>query len=447
MAVTQEEDAAPAAPPSRWLLDVTPLRTSPAYAKFWLGGIASGVGAQLTVVAVGVQVYAMTGSTGAVSLVGGVALVPMVLVGLLGGSVVDAFDRRKVLVAVATASWLCTAGIATAAWVGLHSVVPLYVLTALQATASTLVGIARFTVVPQVVPPRLIPAAASLSGVSAGLQVAVGPALGGVLVASVGFAWTYTADVVLYSTAMLGILALPAMPPAVRTRAGVRSVLAGARALSGIRPIRTAFWLLLVSMAFGRPQALYPALGHGLVGGGPVTVGLLGTFAACGAIASSVVSGRFATVRRRGAGMLRAVIGYGTAICALGVVVGTLGRTGSGTPGRADPRVLVAVAVVLVVVGFCDNASGIFRTTMLQTEVPDEVRGRVQGFFTVLLTAGPRLGDVYVGVVSTVADPWWAPLAGGALVVVLAGAIARHDPDFRHRLAPAPAATDRRMAA
>ncbi len=421
----------------RWFLDLSPLRTSPAYARFWAGGVASGVGAQLTAVAVAIQVFHLTGSTGAVSLVGGIALAPMIVAGVLGGSVVDAFDRRTVLAWVAVLSWLSTAGIAVAAWGGVSTVAPLYALTAVNATASTLVGIARFSVVRQVVRRSQLPAAAALSGVSAGLQVAVGPALGGLLVAGVGFAWTYTIDVVLYSAAMAGILSLPALPPAVRTRVGARSVVAGARALAAAPGMRTVLRLQVVTMAFGRPQALFPALGATLIGGGPVTVGLLSTFAAVGAILSSVFSGRLGAVRRRGRGMVRAVLVYGVALCAFGVVLATLGRSGHGTPERADTAVLVAAALALAVCGFTDNTAGIFRTTMIQTEVPDEVRGRVQGFFTLLLTAGPRLGDVYVGLVATALAAWWAPLGGGLLVVALTAALVRAAPDFSRRVAPA----------
>ncbi len=421
----------------RWLLDLAPLRTSSAYARFWAGGVASGVGAQLTAVAVAIQVYDLTGSTTAVSLVGAFALVPMVLAGVLGGTVVDAFDRRKVLAWVAALSWLSTAGIAAAAWAGAGSVAPLYALTAVNATASTLVGIARFSVVPQIVPRDQLPAAAALSGISAGLQVAVGPALGGLLVAGVGFAWTYTVDVLLYTTAMAGILTLPALPPARRARVGLRAVAEGARALARAPGLRIAFRLQVVTMAFGRPQALFPALGAALIGGGAVTVGTLSTCVAVGAVVSSLLSGRLGTVRRRGRGMVRAAVVHGLGLVAFGVVLVTVGRGGPATPERVEPAALLGAAIALGVCGFADNVAGIFRTTMIQTEVPDEVRGRVQGFFTLLLTAGPRLGDVYVGLAALALAPWWAPLSGGLLVVVLTGLLVRAAPDFWRRASPA----------
>ena len=92
------------------MVDLTPLRVSPAFARLWWGGAISGVGAQLTVVAVGLQVYDITQSTLAVSLVGGIALAPMIVAGLWGGMLADAFDRRLVLFVSAIVGWAATAG-------------------------------------------------------------------------------------------------------------------------------------------------------------------------------------------------------------------------------------------------------------------------------------------------------------------------------------------------
>jgi Transmembrane secretion effector len=404
-----------------WVLDLTPLRESPVYARLWAGGVISGVGAQLTIVAVGVQIYELTQSTFAVSLVGIIALGPMIIVGIFGSSLVDAFDRRIVLIWAALASWASAAGIAILAWSGTENLVPLYALTTLGAVSSTIVGAARFAILPRLVPTRQLPAAAALSGVSAGLQATVGPALAGLLIASVGFAWTYSIDVLLYSAAFFGIVTLPPIrPTGDRIRLGLGSVLGGIKFLASSPTLRAPFVLHLVCMAFGRPQVLYPALAATVFGGGALVVGLLSSSAAIGVLASSAFSGRVVRIRRQGVAVGLAAVGFGASTTAVGLIIAGAGGRESGV--ALVP--LVAACVLLCLSGAADNVASIFRTTMMQTTAPDEVRGRVQGLITVSLTAGPRMGDAFVGALSGV-SLWAAPVVGGGIIMVAAAATTR----------------------
>ncbi|MFJ6003110.1 MFS transporter [Arthrobacter sp. NPDC092385] len=425
----------PTVPPGKsragWLVDTAPLRESPAYARMWLSGVISGIGSNATIVAVGIHMYDLTQSTFAVALVGAFALGPMILVGIFGGAVVDAFDRRRVLVIVSVIAWLSTVGLAVVAWLGVRDTTPYYALTTLSAASSTLVGTARFAIHPRLVVRPLLPAAAALSGISAGLQATIGPAMAGILVATVGFAWTYSVDVLLYVVGILGIVSLPAIPPARDApRFGLAAVRSGFQFLLAARNIRMAFFLHMVAMSFGRPQVLFPALGATLLGGGALTVGLLTTAGAVGVLLSSALSRPLGTVRRQGLGIIRATSCAGLAISALGILLVTL-APGNGTGDPNIPAIALA-AVLLCAWGAADNVAGIFRTTMLQTAAPDDVRGRMQGLFTVLLTAGPRLGDVFMGSIATIAALWFPPVLGGLLIVALVALFARPGTSFRH---------------
>jgi MFS family permease len=406
-----------------WALDVTPLRENPAYARLWGGGVTSGIGAQLTVVAIGVQVYELTGSTFAVSLVGIIALGPMIVVGVFGSSLVDRFDRRIVLIWAAIASWVSVGGIAALAWAGNEELAPLYALTTLSSVSSTIVGAARFAILPRLVPPHHLPAAAALSGVSAGLQATVGPALAGFLISGLGFGWTYTIDVLLYTTAFLGIITLPPIrPEGERISLGPRSVLDGVRFLASSPALRAPFLLHIVCMVFGRPQVLYPALAATVFGGGAVVVGLLSTSAAIGVLGSSALSGGIVRIRRQGTAVGLAGVGFGGTILVVGLVI-----------AAADPRdeqegvalvPLIVACAVLCLSGAADNIATIFRTTMMQSAAPDAVRGRIQGLTTVVLTAGPRAGDAWGGALSGL-SLWAAPAVGGGLIVLAAAATTR----------------------
>lgn len=385
--------------------------------------VGVGIGAQLTVVAIGVQIYDLTSSTFAVSLVGIIAFAPMVVVGIFGSSLVDAFDRRIALIVAAIVSWVAAGGIAALAWMGNGALPPLYALATLSSVSSTIVGAARFAILPRLVPARQLPSAAALSGVSAGLQVTFGPALAGLLIAGTGYAWTYSIDVMLYTTAFLGIVMLPPIrPEGKRISLGPRSALDGVRFLAASPALRAPVILHVVCMVFGRPQALYPALAATVFGGGPLVVGLLSSSAAVGVLASSVLSGRIVRIRRQGVAVGVAGVGFGASTLAVGLVIAVAGRGASDTEIARLP--LLLACLLLALAGASDNVVSIFRTTMMQSVPPDAVRGRIQGLSTVVLTAGPRVGAAWVGALSAL-SLWAAPAIGGVIIVLAAAATTR----------------------
>ncbi|WP_181429223.1 MFS transporter [Curtobacterium sp. MCSS17_008] len=422
------------APRRRLLADLTPLRRSPAFARLWAGTAIAGIGTQMTTVAVGLEVYEITRSTFAVSLVGVIALLPMIVAGLYGGMLSDAFDRRTVALWSAVVAWLAIALIATHAWLGLQSVALLYVLATVNAVAATVNGAARAAIVPRLVGTDLLPAASALGGIAVGLQVTVGPAVAGVLIAAVGFAPTYTIDVVLFSCAFLGVFTLPKLAAEHGAlKPGLGSLVEGARFLRRSRNITMTFVLDIIAMTFGQPRVLYPAIGALVIGGGSITVGALTAAYAIGALLSSVFSGPLGHVRRQGEAVGWAITVYGGAIAAFGVVVG-LAHVLGGRAGEAfDAGILPALgfaALFLALAGGADNVSSVFRNTILQAAAPDGMRGRLQGIFVVVVTGGPRVGDLYAGLVVAVgiAVP---PVLGGVLIIGLVALLLRLVPSFR----------------
>ncbi|WP_258065822.1 MFS transporter [Rathayibacter sp. AY2B5] len=421
----------PRAPRRSHVLDVSPLRESPAFARLWAGNVISGIGGQMTIVAVGLHIYELTGSTLAVALVGVVALVPTVIAGLYGGMLADAFDRHLVLLLAAVVAWGSTAGIAALAWLGAETPLSLYALTAVNAVATTVIVTTRMTLAPRLLRTELVPAAAALGGIASGVEVTVGPALAGVLVASSGFAITYTIDVVLFLAAFLGIAGLPALvPEGERQRPGLESLRYGLGFLKGAPNIRMSFLVDIVAMTFGQPRVVFPAAAAVLLGGGAVTVGALTAAFAIGALISGVFSGRLTGVRRQGLAIGRSIQVYGAFVVAFGAVL--LGAALVQHDASAPNAVLIALAAVaLAGAGASDNVSSIFRQTMLQTAVPDNMRGRLQGVFIVVVTGGPRVGDLYTGLLASLALLWLPPLAGGLAIIAILAAVLRLRPGFR----------------
>jgi MFS family permease len=426
---------APTPPRRRRFVDLTPLRASPAFARLYAGSAISGIGTQLTIVAVGLQVYDITRSTFAVSLVGGIALLPMIIAGLWGGMLADSFDRRTVAIVSSLVGWTATLGLLTLSIVDLSlgdrvPVWPLYIFTTITAVAATVNQTTRSSIYPRLLPAHLIAPASAMNGAAFGIQLTLGPALAGVLVATAGFAWTYAADAVLFAAAFIGLFTLPKLPAAHdAVRPGWRSLREGLAYLRRAPNIRAGFLVDLLAMGLGRPNVLLPAVGAIVIGGGPVTVGILTASAAIGTFLTGLFSGPVGHVRWQGRAIARSVMLYGAFVAMFGVVVlvmqtADVGPVGEGF-GQVNPVALVLAAIALAGTGASDEVSAIFRSTMMLVATPDHMRGRLQGIFTVVVTGGPRVGDLYMGILATAVALWFPPVLGGLVIVVAVGVIGR----------------------
>src|SRR5918994_3100474 len=195
------------------LLDLTPLRASVEFRRLWWGlGIAN-LGSQLTLVAVGLQVYAISGSTLSVGILGICALVPLITLGLYGGALVDAYDRRTVALLSAMGLFVSTAALAVQAWLHVDSVILLYLLVALQSAAFAINNPARTAIIPRLLKPSLLPAANVLTTTAWSTALVLGPLVGAALVAASGFAAAYTVDMIMFTVGLWALWRLPPLPP------------------------------------------------------------------------------------------------------------------------------------------------------------------------------------------------------------------------------------------
>ncbi|MDQ0074849.1 MFS transporter [Arthrobacter oryzae] len=409
------------------LADITPLRESPDFRRLWLGSAVSNLGSQLTLVAVSLEVYRLTQDSLYVGLLSIFALVPLVLGGLLGGSIADAHDRRRVALLATSVLWLTTAGLALQAWLEVGNVWLLYLLVAVQSGAQAINQPARSAIIPMLVRKELLPAANALSMISFGLAMTAGPLLAGVLVAWVGFGWTYTLDVASFVFAFWALLKLPPMPPGKEAhRAGLRSVVEGFRFL-GTRPnLRMTFVIDLVAMIFAQPRALMPAIGAVMIGGGEATVGVLLASTAVGAFLAGLFSGPLGGIRGQGSAVVWSVMGWGASIAGFGLVVVLAGRSGED----GVTLWLLPAALCCALAGISDSVSAVFRTTILQAATPDHLRGRLQGVFVVVVAGGPRIGDMLAGGGTKLLSEGWVLLLGGLLCIAVAWTLARWQSGF-----------------
>jgi MFS family permease len=420
------------------LADTTPLKVSADYRRLWFGLSVSNIGTQVTIVAVGLQIYALTGSTLAVGLLGLFSLVPLVVLGLYGGALVDHYDRRKVSLLSSLVLWVVVAGIAAQAWFEVESVHLLYGLVAVQSAAFAINNPARSAIIPRLLPKELMPAANALMTLSWNVALTGGPLIGALLVSQLGYAWAYTLDMVLFLAALWAVFRLPPVPPegepagtlSGRGRMGVvglRSVLDGLRYLATQPNVRTTFLVDICAMVLSFPRVLWPAAGVIYLGGGETTTGLLAAAFAAGGILAGVFSGGLTRIRKQGQVIIWAITGWAVSIAAFGLVLVLVGR---GSPDGPIVWAVVAAGVALALAGGSDSVSSVFRQSILQTATPDHMRGRLQGVFIVVVAGGPRLGEMVLGAEATWFGEGWAAVAGGLTCLVLLWLIVRLTPRF-----------------
>ncbi|MDR7383452.1 MFS transporter [Promicromonospora iranensis] len=416
------------------LADTTPLRVSPDFRRLWFGLSVSNIGTQVTIVAVGLQIYALTGSTLAVGLLGLFSLVPLVALGLYGGALVDHYDRRKVSLVSSLVLWVVVAGIAVQAWLGLESVPLLYGLVAVQSAAFAINNPARSAIIPRLLPKELMPAANALMTLSWNVALTGGPLIGALLVAQLGYAWAYTLDMVLFLAALWAVFRLPPVlpegteadgPQNGRSRVrgvGLRSVLDGLRYLATQPNVRTTFLVDICAMVLSFPRVLWPAAGVIYLGGGETTTGVLAAAFAVGGILAGVFSGGLTRIRKQGQVIVWAITAWAVSIAAFGLVLVLVGR---GSPDGPIVWAVVVAGIALALAGGSDSVSSVFRQSILQTATPDHMRGRLQGVFIVVVAGGPRLGEMVLGVEATWFGEGWAAVVGGLTCLVLLWVIVR----------------------
>jgi MFS family permease len=410
--------------------DTTPLR-NPYFRRLWSANIVTVIGAQLTVVAVPAQIYAITGSSAYVGLTGLFGLVPLVVFGLWGGALADVMDRRTLLIvstlgliATSAAFWLQAALGAGDVWL----------LLGLFAVQQAFFGVnqpTRSAILPKLLPDEQLPAANALNMTVMMAGAIAGPLVGGALIPVVGFSWLYLVDTCTLFATLSAVVRLPRLRvEGAAGTPGLRAVADGLRYLRGHRVLLMSFVVDLIAMIFGMPRALFPEMAHVDFGGpaeGGLAFALLFAAIPIGSVIGGVLSGWVSRVQRQGLAVIVAIVVWGVAITGFGVFV--------SLAGVSTNLMLVLAVLMLVVGGAADMSSAAFRQSMLQGAAADAVRGRLQGVFIVVVAGGPRIADVAHGGVAAVIGTGATAAGGGVLVVVLVIAAALAVPAFvRYRL-------------
>jgi MFS family permease len=400
----------------RVLADVRPLRESPAFRRLWAGTTLSAVGGALTMFAVPLQVYDITRSSFAVGAIGVAQVIPTVAIGLLGGAIADAVDRRKLVLVISSGSAATSAGLAAQAFAGLHSVWLLYALVAVSASLGAINSPVRRTFIPSLLPADQLTAGLALNRLSFQIMLTTGPALAGLITAApgLGLRACYLIDAASFACSFYGVARLPALPrSAGAARPGPRAVAAGLRYVGRSRVLAGAFLADLNATVFGLPIALFPAINAERYGGDPRTLGLFTTAIGVGGLVTAALSGPVGRIVRQGRAMLWAVVVWGAAFAGF-AVISTLWLT----------------LVMLAIAGAADTFTVVFRGTIVQQTTPGEFRGRVTAADYVVGVSGGQLGNLEAGALGSLTSPAISALAGGLITIAGAAVIGLALPAF-----------------
>jgi MFS family permease len=414
----------------RFLLDTAPLRHDRDYRWLWSGQVLSSIGNQITRVALPFQVYVLTGSTLAIGALSLFQLVPILLFALGAGSLADAVDRRRLLMLTQTGMAACSLVLVLLAVGGNPPIPALFAVAFVAAGLGAVDQPTRASAIPRLVPPERLPAAIALNQLNYQTASIVGPAVGGVLIATVGLPGAYAVDVVSFMATLTALFAIRPLPPLGGVaRPGIAAIAEGLRFARERRPILGSFAIDLNAMIFGMPTSLFPVLALDVFQTGPAGFGLLAAAPAVGSFVGALVSGWVSSVQRVGRAIVLAVIGWGLAITAFGLLTFSF------------PLAWVFLALA----GTADVFSAVFRATLVQLETPDALRGRIMSIHGLVVTSGPRIGDIEAAAAAAVIGPQAAVVSGGILCLVGVGVVARLFPELvshripRRDVAPAPA--------
>jgi MFS family permease len=381
----------------------------------WMGEFVSTMGTQMQTVALGWQLYLLTGDPLQLGALGLMRAIPTVAFAMVGGTLADARDRRSLLIVTQAVLALFSVVLAVATMAGQASVALIYILTILTATASCFDDPARQALIPNLVPRERLAHALTLNILAHNIAAVVGPAVGGIAIATVGLSATYWLDAGSFAAVIGALLVMRTRPEVpVIAQGGVQAVIEGIRFVRRNPVILSLMTLDFLATLFGASLVLMPIFAEEILGVGERGLGLLYSAPAAGAVTGGLILSVLPVSRHPGRLVILAVAFYGVALAVF---------------GASDSFVVALLA--LAASGAADTVSMTFRHTIRQLATPDELRGRMAAVHSIFAGGGPELGNFEAGVAARLLGTQTAVVAGGIACVVLAGATALVSPHIR----------------
>ena len=400
----------------RTVHDASPrLLRQPAFLRFWLARTLSTGAFQVTAVVVGWQIFSLTGSALQLGLIGLMQFIPMIFLTIPAGHVADRYDRRTTVRFCQAVEALAAAGLAVgsaAGWLGAHGI---FAAVALVGAARTFESPTVAALLPGVVPAGSLPSAFALSASAIQTATIVGPAIGGALyIAGPPFAYAAIAALFACASLLVGGIRLHHAPPE-REPPTLRSLLSGFTYIRDHSIVLGAISLDLFAVLLGGATALLPVYARDILHTTPIGLGVLRAAPAAGALLTSFLLARRPLRSRAGVKMFGAValFGFGTIVFGL---------------STSFPLSLLALAVL----GASDVLSVVVRSSLVQLQTPDAMRGRVSAVNSLFVGTSNQLGEFESGLTATLFGTVPAVVIGGVGTVVVAVLWSRLFPALRN---------------
>ena len=355
---------------------------------------------------------------------GGVGLariLPVIFFSLIGGSVADTFNRRKLLFVTQSIMALSALALAALTFSGQIELWQIYLLTAINAAAVAFDTPARQSLVPNLVPARDLPSAFSLSSIAFQVGSIAGPALSGLVIVNLGQGYTYLFNAVSFLAVIAALLLMGPVAQQRRANASLRSALNLGAIKEGInfilnQPIILASMILdFFATFFSSANTLMPIFARDVLNLGAVEYGWLSAAQSIGAVGAALTLSQVQNIRRQGPLFLGAVVIFGLATIAFGLSTG-----------------FWMAMISLIVVGAADSVSTVIRNTIRQLQTPDYIRGRMTSINQIFFMGGPQLGEVEAGLVAQLFGAPFAVVSGGIGTILAVAWISRRWPQLRN---------------
>lgn len=386
------------------------------FLRMWCSRLASTSGNQMLMVAIGWQMYELTGSAWDLGLVGLMQFLPALLLVLIAGHVVDRFDRARIVLICMVAQTAFALVLAVAAHGHVANRGLLFATSVLLGTVKAFQMPAQQALTPALVPMEMLPRALAFSSMGSQAAIVAGPALGGFIYVA-GAQVVYLGCALLFASAGAWVAGLRYPRLAAMARhLSVETLLAGVRFVRSRPVVMGAISLDLFAVLLGGATALLPIFARDILHTGPWGLGLLRASPAAGAFTVSVLLTRFPVSRRAGRMLLGAVALFGLATLVFGL-----------------SRSFVLSLLALALSGAGDMISVVIRQSLVQLDTPDEMRGRVSAVNSVFIGASNQLGEFESGATAAWLGPVGSVLLGGAGTLLVAALWVRLFPELARR--------------
>ena len=395
------------------------------YRLLWLGQGISGVGSTMQVWAINWQLYALTHHALALGLIGLFRVIPIILFSLIGGTVADAWDRRKVMLATQTTLAAVAAALGLLTVTHQMTAAHIYLLTVVGAAAMAFDNPARQALIPSLVPRADFASAIALNSIVLRTATIAGPMAAGLLIARGGLGDTYWINAVSFLAVIAALLfmRLPsgaaiqdaeAGPAAEKSRVSLAALTEGLRFVWQTPSLVGTLSLDFLATFFSSANALLPIFAKDILHAGARGYGVLAAAEAVGALGAGLVLSLGRPIVRQGRVVLWAVVAYGLATIVFGA-----------------SRLFWLSWLALAAVGVADSVSTVLRQTIRHLVTPDRLRGRMTSVNMIFFMGGPQLGELEAGLAATWLGAPWSVMVGGLGCLLAVALVAAHVPLLR----------------